>query len=198
MIRDLGDTKPLPVILKPVPDELLSSWITRHADFYGVSPLTMFRHAIPEATSLRQSDTKLGPTADGHIARLFRTQSTAILAMTTSGFPKSAARLVAPRAIQRCTACAEQNRWQGAATAVQRSWIEGWRIACPVCRQRQHDKRERISALASPSSPFEDLWEDALHGERLIRRCPKPFRHDASIDHSTILVHHPWCRRSRF
>ncbi|QKC86883.1 TniQ family protein [Mesorhizobium sp. NZP2077] len=210
MIRDLGDTKPLPVILKPVPDELLSSWITRHADFYGVSPLIMFRHAIPEATSLRQSDTKLGPTAAGHVARLFRTQSSAILAMATSGFPKSAARLVAPRAIQRCTACAEQNRWQGAATAVQRSWIEGWRITCPVCRQRQHDKREGISALASPSSPFEDLWEDALDGERLIgqslreasagrispidiarllliRRCPKPFRHDALIDHSTIL-----------
>ncbi|MER9032721.1 TniQ family protein [Mesorhizobium sp. M0674] len=56
MIRELSGTRPLPVILKPVPDELLSSWITRHGDFYGVAPLTMLRHAVPEATSLRQTD----------------------------------------------------------------------------------------------------------------------------------------------
>ncbi|WP_442921227.1 TniQ family protein [Mesorhizobium sp. Cs1299R1N1] len=94
MIGELGGTKPLPVILEPVPDELLSSWIARHVGFYGVSPLTMLRHAIPEAKSLRLTDTKLGATDAGHVARLFRTQSSAILAMTTSGFPSSAARLV--------------------------------------------------------------------------------------------------------
>ncbi len=104
MIRELNGTRPLSVILKPVPDELLSSWITRHADFYGVPPLTMLRHAIPEATSLRQTDTTLGPTAAVQIARLFRSQSSTISAMTTSGFPQSAARLVAPRVIQRCVA----------------------------------------------------------------------------------------------
>ncbi|WP_210250684.1 aldehyde dehydrogenase family protein [Mesorhizobium sp. SARCC-RB16n] len=144
------------------------------------------------------------------LARLFRTQSSAILAMTASGFPKSAARLVAPHAIQRCTACAEQNRGQGATTAVQRSWTQGWRITCPVCGLRQQDIRDAASALISPLSPFEGLWKDALHGERLIehalrgsaagwasridivrlllvRRCPKPFNHEVSIDHSTIL-----------
>ncbi|KQZ21663.1 MULTISPECIES: TniQ family protein [Mesorhizobium] len=210
MNRELGSTSALPVILKPVPDELLSSWIARHAGFYGVSPLTMLRHAIPEAKSLRLTDTKLGPTDAGHIARLFRTHSSAILAMTTSGFPSSAARLVAPCAIQSCFACAEQNRGQGATTAVQRSWTEGWRITCPVCGQRQQDKRDAASALTSSSLSFEGLWEDALHGERLIdqalrgsaagwaspidivrlllvRRCPKPFRHEVSIDHSTVL-----------
>lgn len=210
MIRELSGTRPLSVILKPVPDELLSSWITRHADFYGVPPLTMLRHAIPEATSLRQTDTNLGPTAAVHIARLFRSQSSTVLAMTTSGFPQSAARLVAPRVIQCCIACSEQNRLRGAATAVQRSWIEGWRITCPVCRQRQQETREGASAFASTSSPFEDLWVDAIHGEELIdqslggasaggispidiarllliRRCAKPSRHQASIRHSTIL-----------
>ncbi|TIP72023.1 MAG: hypothetical protein E5X53_26910 [Mesorhizobium sp.] len=210
MIRELNGTRPLSVILKPVPDELLSSWITRHADFYGVPPLTMLRHAIPEATSLRQTDTNLGPTAAVHIARLFRSQSSTILAMTTSGFPQSAARLVAPRVIQCCVACSEQNSLRGAATAVQRSWIEGWRITCPVCRQRQQGTREGASALPSTSSPFEDLWVNAVHGEELIdqslrgasvggvspidiarllliRRCPKRSRHQASIRQSTIL-----------
>jgi len=210
MIQEFGAAKPLPVILKPVSDELLSSWIARHADFYGVSPLTMLRQAIPQATSLRLADAKLRPTDAGHIANLFRAQSSEILAMTTSDFPKSAARLVAPRAIQTCTACAEQNRWQGAGTAIQRSWTEGWRITCPVCRQRQQENWDGASARTGPSSPFEDLWEDALNGERLIgqvlngatagwaspidiarllliRRCSKPFRDDLLIDHSTIL-----------
>lgn len=210
MNRELGGPKPLPVILEPVPDELLSSWIARHAGFYGVSPLTMLRHAIPEAKSLRLIDTKLGPTDAGHIARLFRIQPSAILEMTTSGFPSSAARLVAPCAIQCCFACAEQNRGQGATTAVQRSWTEGWRITCPVCGLRQRDIRDATSAPIGPLSPFEGLWKDALHGERLIdhalrgsavgwaspidivrlllvRRCPKPFNHEVSIDHSTIL-----------
>lgn len=210
MIEELSGTRPLPVILKPVPDELLSSWVMRHADFYGVSPLTMLRHAIPAAPSLWQADTNLGSTSAGHIARLFRSQPSTILAMTTSGFPKSAARFVAPHAIQCCVPCAEQNRWQGAATAVQRSWIEGWRLTCPVCRQRQQEKPKGASALASTPSQFEHLWVDAIHGERLIdeflrgayvdwvspidiarllliRRRPKPFRHQASIRHSTIL-----------
>lgn len=29
--------KPLPVVLKPVLDELLSSWLGRHAAYYGVT-----------------------------------------------------------------------------------------------------------------------------------------------------------------
>ena len=42
----------LPVLLLPVADELLSSWINRHADFYAVPPLVMLRHCLPEAHSL--------------------------------------------------------------------------------------------------------------------------------------------------
>jgi hypothetical protein len=38
MIDDEDDAhRPLPVVLKPVDDELLSSWLARHAAYYGVS-----------------------------------------------------------------------------------------------------------------------------------------------------------------
>lgn len=37
----------LPVILPPYADELLSSWISRHATFYAVPPLVMLRHCLP-------------------------------------------------------------------------------------------------------------------------------------------------------
>ena len=44
-----GVPRRLPVILPPHPDELLSSWISRHATFYAVPPLVMLRHCLPEA-----------------------------------------------------------------------------------------------------------------------------------------------------
>ena len=47
-----GFKKQLPVVLPPVPDELLSSWIARHAAYYNVSPRAMLRHAIPDARSI--------------------------------------------------------------------------------------------------------------------------------------------------
>jgi hypothetical protein len=51
--------KQLPVVLPAVPNELLSSWISRHAAFYGVSPRAMLRHADPDARSLRAADDNL-------------------------------------------------------------------------------------------------------------------------------------------
>jgi hypothetical protein len=43
-----GAKKQLPVVLPPVPDELLSSWIARHAAFYGVSLRVRLKMAIRE------------------------------------------------------------------------------------------------------------------------------------------------------
>ena len=51
-----GFKKQLPVVLPPVPDELLSSWIARHADYYNVSSRAMLRHAIPDARSIQMAD----------------------------------------------------------------------------------------------------------------------------------------------
>ena len=51
--------KGLPVVLKPVEDELLSSWISRHAEYYRVSPLAMLKHGISDAVSLRAADLRL-------------------------------------------------------------------------------------------------------------------------------------------
>lgn len=49
----------LPVCLPPHSDELLSSWISRHAAFYAVPPLVMLRHCLPEASALRAADLHL-------------------------------------------------------------------------------------------------------------------------------------------
>jgi hypothetical protein len=59
MTEGLEPRRQLPIILLPVSDELLYSWITRHATFYGVPPLIMLRHCLPEASSLRAADFRL-------------------------------------------------------------------------------------------------------------------------------------------
>src|SRR5580704_15783164 len=51
--------RPLPVVLPALPDELLSSWFQRHANFYGVSGGRLLRHCGLDAVSLRSLDLAL-------------------------------------------------------------------------------------------------------------------------------------------
>ena len=65
-------TKSLPVVLKPVEDELLSSWIARHGEYYSVGPLAMLRHCLPDANSLRAADLRLSSEQAARITPIFR------------------------------------------------------------------------------------------------------------------------------
>lgn len=159
---------PLPVVLRPVPDELLSSWIARHADVYGVSALSMLRHAFPKACSSRQVDTALDEIAAARIAESFRTSPARVLAMSLAGVPRTTSRLIAARAFQYCSACAAKNKRDGAATAIQRSWVAGWRVVCCVCEVRLSEMGEGASVLTNAVLSFEYLWLDALRGQQLI------------------------------
>ena len=67
-----GDKKQLPVVLPPVADELLSSWIARHGAYYNVSPRAMLRHAFPNARSLRAADDHLTDEQGRLLAHIFR------------------------------------------------------------------------------------------------------------------------------
>ena len=66
MRTERSPTRRLPVILPSVADEILSSWINRHAAFYGVPPLTMLRHSLPTISSLRSGDLRLTNRRAGH------------------------------------------------------------------------------------------------------------------------------------
>lgn len=61
----------LPVRLPPHSDELLSSWIGRHAAFYAVPPLVMLRHCLPEAPSLRAADLHLSSDQEARLANIW-------------------------------------------------------------------------------------------------------------------------------
>src|SRR5690606_40000841 len=74
-VRMMTKTAPrrLPVVLPPHPDELLSSWISRHASFYMVPPLIMLRHCLPEVSSLRSADLHLTGDQETRLANMFAT-----------------------------------------------------------------------------------------------------------------------------
>ncbi|MDX0445201.1 hypothetical protein GOC53_05555 [Sinorhizobium medicae] len=141
-------------------DELLSSWIRRHAEFYAVPPLAMLRHCLPEALSLHAADRSLN---DGQILRLaaiFSTEPAVVRRMTFSNVGPSSRRLVAGKPLQSCSACHPGDHEP---RPVLRSQLLGWRITCPLCGGLlRHISRH------GPPSPFGHYHNAALRGERLL------------------------------
>lgn len=164
--------KGLPIVLKPVEDELLSSWITRHAEFYCVSPLAMLRHCLSDAVSLRAADLRLNAEQATRIGHIFHSPPADIRRMTHADVPESAERLLAPKPIQICLACSQENARTGAAAARLKSSLEGWRITCPVCGSElvQLDARGEPCPLEDPV-PFANIWGKGLRGQSLFENA---------------------------
>ena len=134
----------LPVCLPPAADELLSSWIGRHAAFYAVPPLVMLRHCLPDARSLRTADLHLTDTQANHLASMLATEPDVVRGTTFTNVPQSAGRLIAARPLQFCPNCVSGNEDP---RPILRSQLLGWRITCPLCGGRSK------SVASTPISP---------------------------------------------
>jgi hypothetical protein len=164
----------LPVRLPPVPDELLSSWISRHAAFYAVPPLVMLRHCLPEVHSLRTADLHLSEDQEIRLAKVFFTAPADIRRMTFANVPSWFHRFIAARPVQRCTNCGPI---QAATLPVLRDQLMGWRITCLRCE----NLLQGWDGHAVPS-PFRQYHSAAIRGEKLlhdeiefdVRRGPSP------------------------
>jgi len=163
------DDKPLPVVLESVPDEVLSSWLRRHARYYGVSEATLLCHCDPNARSMRQLDLELTESQGARLAHLFRRDRSAIRVMTlVPGRPDSTARhLVGQgRAVQTCGRCARGHAAAGLRGVVLRSWIQGWRLTCLACKSPLSEEATQVDA--SPATTPDGLWREGRHGEKLL------------------------------
>lgn len=123
-------THRLPVTLPPLPGELLSSWISRHADFYGVTPRTMLRYCLPEAASFRAIDLALSKSQANRLAEKFSFGSKAIRKMSFADSPTVAHRFIAKTPLQHCSLCRPTDP---GFPPMLRSEMQGWRITCPQC-----------------------------------------------------------------
>jgi hypothetical protein len=162
-------------MLPPLADELLSSWIGRHASFYGVSGGRLLRHYALEAASLRELDLKLTSHDQRRLAHLLRYDPYVIRNMMQSrGWSHPAGLIATIRTIQVCRRCSIRH-WAASATcgARLRSWMEGWRLACPVCGTPMVDARPfDLLARPDPANPLlVGVAEPARQGEQIMTRA---------------------------
>lgn len=150
----------LPVRFPPCTDELLSSWISRHAAFYGLSPLAMLRHCLPEVLSLRTADLNLTEDQVDRIAAMFSVDPATVRRMTFTNIPQSPRRLIAGEPRQSCSSCP---RIVDGSYIILRSQHLGWRITCPLCGGRL----QTIDGSDRPS-PFSGYHHATLMGEGML------------------------------
>jgi len=160
------------VLLSVLPDELLSSWLRRHANFYGVSGGRLLRHCGVDAASMRSLDLALSAHDQRQIAHAFRSDPWVLRQMTQSrGRRRPAVLIATDRPMQVCARC-RRSHWAEPETrgAQLRSWMEGWRLSCPVCGSAVEDARpmNRLSR-ADPADPLlVTVAERATEGERIM------------------------------
>jgi hypothetical protein len=174
MIHNRSASRPLPVVLPALQDELLSSWIRRHAAFYGVGVSRMLRHCRLDVPLPRQLDLALSTRDQHRLGDIFRCGAAVIRGMTRSRNGKAPEGPIATvRPMQVCSSCARRHRAAEITRGARlRSWMEGWRMSCPVCGTRLDDARP-MDMLTKVDAANPLLVRTAVHarvGERLIDR----------------------------
>jgi TniQ len=180
--------RPLPVVLRPVTDELLSSWLVRHAAYYGVTASFFAQWLVLGTRNLSALDHRLGLAQVARLSEKLRCDPVTLIAMTFVDAPGRSAELICRgRAPQICRTCADRHAREGAHGAIPKHWRKAWRISCPACGTPLSDTNERPDASETlrDTSPFGHLWSEALAGEVIIERF---LRGDSSFERSPIAL----------
>ena len=176
---------PFPVVLPALPDELLSSWLQRHANFYGVSGGRLLRHCGLDAVSLRSLDLTLTAYDQRRLAHALRSDQRVIRKMMQScGRSRPDGLIATDRPMQVCKRCRGHHQAEPETRGARlRSWMEGWRLSCPLCGAPLVDSRPlNLLLRADPADPLlvqlaEHAAPDALRELmplRLPGRTPLP------------------------
>jgi len=161
--------KPLPVIVKTIVDELLSSWLRRTGQIYGVSARDVLRHfGVTPPEALRLMDFAQPLEIKARLAWCLRTNVTRI---RRASHPVSIKRSIGHIAIEapffNCLTCARKRQTNVPCHPVSRSWYESWRIACGFCGRPFHlGPRPSNHAMELPPVP-DNLWQDAVAGSKI-------------------------------
>lgn len=177
MIAGWPRVRQLPVVLPPLVDELLSSWVSRHASFYGVGGGQLLRHCSLEARSLRELDLSLTSHDQRRLAYVFRCDTGAIRRMTQSRGRRHPTGLIATiRPMQVCQRCVTRHQAAPVTSGVRlRSWMEGWRIRCPVCGAALEDARplDMLRRVDAVHPLLVEVAEHARRGEAMLTRATR-------------------------
>ena len=86
--------RPLPVVLRPVTDELLSSWLVRHAAYYGVTASFFAQWLVLGTRNLSALDHRLGLAQIAPLWEKLRCDPVTLIAMTFVDAPGRSAELI--------------------------------------------------------------------------------------------------------
>ncbi len=189
-MTDVAEThdRPLPVVLKPVLDELLSSWLGRHAAYYGVTGPFLANWLMLGTSNLSALDYRLSLSQVARLSEKLRCDPISLIGMTfVDTFGRYSDIICRGRVPQICRPCADRFTQENAAEAVSRHWRKAWRITCPVCRSPLSDTEEHHNSreVLCDTSPFGSLWSDALSGEEIVERFVGG---DGSLEYSPIAL----------
>jgi hypothetical protein len=169
-----ANAKPLPVVLKAARDELLSSWLARHARFYGVTGPFFAKWLGLGNFRLSALDYRLGLEQVARLTEKFRCDPVTLIDMTQiNTFDGQVCSLISRgRHPQICYPCADRYAEDGAECAIPKHWSKAWRITCPACGLAFTDTTEHRGSRATllETTPFEDLWSEAVAGEQIVER----------------------------
>jgi hypothetical protein len=165
-------------------DELLSSWLSRHARFYGVTGPFFAKWLGLGDLRLSTLDHRLSL---GQVARLtekLRCDPVTLIGMTQINTRDGQVcnHISRGRVPQICYACADRYVQEEAEGAVSKHWSKAWRITCPACGLPFTDTNEHRGSRATllETTPFEDLWLEAVAGEQIVEQYivdEKPAEH---------------------
>jgi hypothetical protein len=136
----------LSLVTPPRHDERSSSWLTRIAQDYHIPTRRLLTRMGVSSPSPERLDLMLTISHSITMGGYVRQQPDAIMAMTHSKPPADCQRLVRLKLPQQtCRTCAPRLKRDGAAGAVLKSWMQGWRITCRSC-----------------GLPLENVWQDQV------------------------------------
>ncbi len=157
----------LPIVLDEAPDESLSSWLTRHADFYGFAPSAFCLRVGINKSTFDRIDYWSTVGQARSLANAMRRTPTTILRMThQQHLSQLTAMIVRGAPVHACPECQKIHRRDKRATVVLKSWSHGWRITCPVCGSRLQETSG--DKFRPPSDTFEHVWAEARSGEEML------------------------------
>lgn len=174
MRSGLQQLRPLPVVLPPLADELLSSWINRHAAFIGVSGMRLLRHYGIEVPTVRHLDLDLSRRRETMLADVLRCSPHLLRNMTQSRGGRVRSGLVAiEHPTQICRTCVIRHNASPVTRGARlRSCMEGWRITCPICGTELEDYRlyTRFFRADPADALLVSIKNSARDGEQIMDR----------------------------
>jgi hypothetical protein len=151
---------PLPKSIVPVPDELLSGWLSRLAASNHCEVAELLSHIGVDVRHAAALDYDIDVVAMGRISIAGRIDPASVPSMTFAAMPEAEIRLTAQVPFQACPDCARRG-------LALKHWRRAWAFDCQVCGARLLSMPDRQKGEAVSKK----LVVRARHGAGVLERA---------------------------